>query len=36
MAPVVVLDDQVIGKATKEMVIEKIKNLLEGVKDESV
>jgi len=36
MAPVVVLDDQVIGKATKEMVIEKIKNVLEGAKDESV
>jgi len=35
MAPVVVLDDQVIGKATKESVIEKIKNMLEGAKDES-
>jgi NADH:ubiquinone oxidoreductase subunit E len=36
MAPAIVLDDQVIGKATKEIVIEKIKNVLEGAKDESV
>jgi NADH:ubiquinone oxidoreductase subunit E len=36
MAPVVVLDDQVIGKATKEIVIEKIRNVLEGTKDESI
>lgn len=31
MAPTIVVDDEVIGKATKEVVIEKIKNLLGGV-----
>ena len=32
MAPNVVVDDEVIGKATKEIVIEKIKSVLGGVK----
>ncbi|MCL1970876.1 MAG: NAD(P)H-dependent oxidoreductase subunit E [Candidatus Bathyarchaeota archaeon] len=36
MAPAVVLDDQVIGKATKEIVIERIRNVLAGERDESV
>jgi bidirectional [NiFe] hydrogenase diaphorase subunit len=31
MAPTIVVDDEVIGKATKEVVIEKIKNVLGGV-----
>jgi bidirectional [NiFe] hydrogenase diaphorase subunit len=35
MAPNVVVDDEVIGKATKEVVIEKIKNVLGGVKTEN-
>ena len=35
MAPNIVVDDEVIGKATKEVVIEKIKNLLGGVKAEN-
>ena len=35
MAPNVVVDDEVIGKATKEIVIEKIKNVLGGVKTEA-
>ena len=35
MAPTIVVDDEVIGKATKEVVIEKIKNLLGGVKVEN-
>jgi bidirectional [NiFe] hydrogenase diaphorase subunit len=35
MAPNVVVDDEVIGKATKEMVVEKIKNVLGGVKAEA-
>jgi len=30
-----VVDDEVIGKATKEIVIEKIKNVLGGVKTEA-
>ncbi len=36
MAPNIVIDDQVIGKATKEVVIRKIKNALGGIKDETV
>jgi len=35
MAPNVVVDDEVIGKATKEIVIEKIKNVLGGIKAET-
>jgi len=35
MAPNVVVDDEVIGKATKEVVIEKIKNVLGGVRTEN-
>ncbi|MGD0643364.1 MAG: NAD(P)H-dependent oxidoreductase subunit E [Candidatus Bathyarchaeia archaeon] len=35
MAPNIVVDDEVIGKATKEIVIEKIKNVLGGVKAET-
>jgi len=35
MAPNIVVDDEVIGKATKEIVIEKIKNLLGGIKAET-
>ena len=35
MAPNIVVDDEVIGKATKEVVIEKIKNVLGGVKAEN-
>ena len=35
MAPNIVVDDEVIGKATKEMVIEKIKEVLGGVKAET-
>jgi len=35
MAPTIVVDDEVIGKATKEIVIEKIKNVLAGVKNEA-
>jgi bidirectional [NiFe] hydrogenase diaphorase subunit len=35
MAPNIVVDDEVIGKATKEMVIEKIRQALGGVKVEA-
>ena len=35
MAPNIVVDDEVIGKATKEQVIEKIKEVLGGVKVEA-
>ena len=35
MAPNIVVDDEVIGKATKEIVIEKIKSVLGGVKAET-
>jgi len=35
MAPAVVIDDEVIGKATKEAVIQRIKQLLEGNKPET-
>ena len=35
MAPTIVVDDEVIGKATTEMVIEKIKNALGGIKVET-
>lgn len=35
MAPNVVIDDEVVGKATKEIVIAKIKDALGGVKAES-
>jgi bidirectional [NiFe] hydrogenase diaphorase subunit len=35
MAPNIVVDDEVIGKATKEIVIEKIKQALGGVKVET-
>ena len=35
MAPNIVVDNEVIGKATKEMVIEKIKQALGGVKVEA-
>ena len=35
MAPNIVVDDQVIGKATKEIVIERIKQALGGVKTET-
>lgn len=35
MAPSIVIDDEVIGKATKEIVIERIKLLLEGKKPET-
>jgi bidirectional [NiFe] hydrogenase diaphorase subunit len=36
MAPNMVIDDEVIGKATKEMVLEKIKLVLRGVKSETI
>ena len=36
MAPNMVVDDEVIGKATKELVLEKIKLVLGGVKSETV
>jgi len=36
MAPNIVVDDEVIGKATKEIVIEKIKNALGGIKAETL
>ncbi len=36
MAPNIVVDDEVIGKATKEIVIEKIKNALGGIKAETI
>ncbi|MCX8150413.1 MAG: NAD(P)H-dependent oxidoreductase subunit E [Candidatus Bathyarchaeota archaeon] len=35
MAPSIVIDDEVVGKATKEIVIEKIKLLLGGKKTET-
>ena len=35
MAPNIVVDDEVIGKATKEIVLEKIKNVLGGVTTET-
>jgi bidirectional [NiFe] hydrogenase diaphorase subunit len=35
MAPNIVVDDEVIGKATKEVVLEKIKQALGGVKAET-
>ena len=35
MAPNIVIDDEVMGKATKEIVITKIKKVLGGVKPES-
>lgn len=35
MAPSIVVDDEVIGKATKEVVIQRIKLLLEGKKAET-
>ena len=35
MAPNIVVDDEVIGKATKEIVIERIKNVLGGIKAET-
>ena len=35
MAPNVVVDDEVIGKATKEIVIQRIKDVLGGAKPES-
>ena len=35
MAPNIVVDDEVIGKATKELVIQKIKQALGGVKAET-
>lgn len=35
MAPNIVVDDEVIGKATKEIVFEKIKQVLGGVKAET-
>ncbi len=35
MAPTIVIDDEVVGKATKEIVIEKIKKILGGAKPEN-
>ena len=35
MAPNIVVDDEVIGKATTEVVIEKIRNALGGIKSET-
>jgi bidirectional [NiFe] hydrogenase diaphorase subunit len=35
MAPNIVVDDEVVGKATKEIVLEKIKQVLGGVKAET-
>ena len=35
MAPNIVVDDEVIGKATTEIVIEKIRNVLGGIKSEA-
>ena len=35
MAPNIVIDDEVIGKATKDIVIAKIKNVLGGIKAET-
>jgi bidirectional [NiFe] hydrogenase diaphorase subunit len=36
MAPNMVVDDEVIGKATKELVLEKIRLALRGVKSETI
>ena len=36
MAPNIVVDDEVIGKATKEIVLERIKQVLGGIKIEAV
>jgi NADH:ubiquinone oxidoreductase subunit E len=36
MAPNIVVDEEVIGKATKEIVLEKIKQALGGVKAETL
>jgi bidirectional [NiFe] hydrogenase diaphorase subunit len=36
MSPAIVVDDEVIGKATKEVVIERIKQLLGGQKIETI
>jgi len=36
MAPNIVVDDEVIGKATKEIVIERIKEALGGIKAETI
>jgi bidirectional [NiFe] hydrogenase diaphorase subunit len=35
MAPAIIVDDEVIGKATKEVVIERLKQLLRGAKVET-
>jgi len=35
MAPNIMIDEEVVGKATKEIVVEKIKNILGGVKTET-
>jgi len=35
MAPTIIVDDEVIGKATKEVVIERIKQVLGGAKVET-
>jgi NADH:ubiquinone oxidoreductase subunit E len=35
MAPNIVVDDEVIGKATKEVVIKKIKKVIGGIKVET-
>ncbi len=35
MAPNIMIDEEVVGKATKEIVVEKIKNVLGGVKTET-
>jgi len=35
MAPTIVVDDEVIGKATKEIVIAKIKSILGEIKVEA-
>jgi len=35
MAPNIVIDDNVVGKATKEVVIERIRNILGGIKTET-
>ena len=35
MAPNIVVDDDVVGKATKEIVIERIRNVLGGIKTET-
>lgn len=35
MAPNIVIDDEVVGKATKEIVVKRIRNVLGGVKTET-